>query len=322
MSRESRFDNLVDAVEDRLGLATTWEAFRDRLVHGGVRLRHVFPAVILYLFLQQAVLGVVLATYYAPTATDAWASTAYIQDQVTMGWFVRGVHYHGTSVLIVVIGLWLAQMVLHRAYKAPREFTWWAGIGMFGLALALGLTGNPLPWDQEGFWDIQVELSIAEQTPGGDIIRMLVQGGSDAGNLSILRLYVLHVFVLPGAFTGLLWLVPRQRAQAPDPPQRGVKARIGCRHPCQPPGPQLAQGLPRRGVDAHVEPVGIAQPCRQFDGVDLRAAKFEPVRKDQEPHTRARSLCPFPDARTPRGAKGPGAVWKCLNRSIACAPDR
>lgn len=209
----SMLDNLADAVEDRLGLISSWEMFRDRLVHGGVRLRHVFPAIIAYLFVQQAVLGIVLATYYSPSATDAWASTAYIQDQVTMGWFVRGLHYHGTSVFIVVIGLWLTQMVLHSAYRAPREFTWWAAIGMLGIGLALGLTGNPLPWDQAGYWGIQVELSIAEQTPGGDIIRTLVQGGSDAGNLSILRLYALHVFVLPGAFAGLVWLVSRQRAQ-------------------------------------------------------------------------------------------------------------
>jgi len=209
----SMLDNLVDAVEDRLGLISSWEMYRDRLVHGGVRLRHIFPAIITYLFVQQAVLGTVLATYYSPSATDAWASTAYIQDQVTMGWFVRGLHYHGTSVFIVVIGLWLVQMVLHRVYQAPREVTWWAGIGMLGVGLGLGLTGNPLPWDQAGYWGILVELSIAEQTPGGDIIRTLVQGGSDAGNLSILRLYALHVFVLPLAFAGLMWLVSRQRAQ-------------------------------------------------------------------------------------------------------------
>ncbi len=217
----SMLDNLVDVIEDRLGLVSSWEVFRDRLVHGGVRLRHVFPAIIAYLFVQQAVLGTVLATYYSPSATDAWASTAYIQDQVTMGWFVRGLHYHGTSVFIVVICLWLAQMALHRAYRAPREFTWWAAIGMLGIGLALGLTGNPLPWDQAGYWGIQVELSIAEQTPGGDIIRTLVQGGSDAGNLSILRLYALHVFVLPGVFAGLIWLVSRQRTQHGLPaPQR------------------------------------------------------------------------------------------------------
>ncbi len=218
----SMIDNLVDAVEDRMGLISSWEMFRDRLVHGGVRLRHVFPAVVAYLFVQQAVLGIVLATYYSPSATDAWASTAYIQDQVTMGWFVRGLHYHGTSVFIVVIGLWLTQMVLHRVYQAPREVTWWAGIAMLGVGLALGLTGNPLPWDQAGYWGIQVELSIAEQTPGGEIIRTMVQGGSDAGNLSILRLYALHVFVLPAAFGALIWLVSRQRAQHGLPAPQGM----------------------------------------------------------------------------------------------------
>ncbi|MEM6293616.1 MAG: cytochrome b N-terminal domain-containing protein [Myxococcota bacterium] len=218
----SMLDNFVDAVEDRLGVVSLWESFRDQSVHGGVRLRHVFPAVIAYLFVQQAVLGIALATYFSPSSTDAWASTAYIQDQVVMGWFVRGLHYHGTSVLIVVIGLWLGQMVLHRAYKAPREVTWWAGLGLLGLGLALGLTGNPLPWDQAGYWGIQVELAIAEQTPGGSIIRTMIQGGSDAGNLTILRLYALHVLVLPGAFLGLLWLIHRQRDQHGAPAPDGM----------------------------------------------------------------------------------------------------
>ncbi len=222
-------NKLWDALEDRLGLVSAWASLRDQAVHGGVRLRHVFPAVIAYLFVQQAVLGVVLATYYSPSATDAWASTAYVQDQVTMGWFVRGLHYHGTSVLVVVAGLWLAQLVLHRAYNAPREVTWWAAIGVVGLTLALGLSGNPLPWDQAGYWGIQVELSIAEQTPGGEIIRTLVQGGSDAGNLSILRLYALHVFVLPGAFIGLLWLVLRQRTRHGAPAPDGMSEQDAAR---------------------------------------------------------------------------------------------
>lgn len=220
----SMIESLIDAAEDRLGVVSLWESFRDQAVHGGVRLRHAFPAVIAYLFVQQAVLGVVLATYYSPSSTDAWASTAYVQDQVTMGWFVRGLHYHGTSVLVVVVALWLCQLVLHRAYEAPREVTWWAALGMLGLVLAMGLSGNPLPWDQAGYWGIQVELAIAEQTPGGEIIRTLVQGGSDAGNLSILRLYALHVFVLPGAFGLLLWIVLRNRNLhgAPAPTQMSM----------------------------------------------------------------------------------------------------
>src|SRR5690606_35999974 len=80
-----------------------------------------------------------------------------------------------------------------------------------GAALVFGLTGNPLPWDQAGYWGILVELGVIEQTPGGGIIRTLIQGGSDAGNLTILRLYVIHVFVLPIVFVALMAVVFKQR---------------------------------------------------------------------------------------------------------------
>ena len=211
-------NKLAAALEERLGLASGWRAFADQRVRGGVRVRHVFPAVMAYLFAQQALLGVMLATYYSPSSSDAWASTAYIQDQVTLGWFVRGMHYHGASAMIVVAGLWLMALAFFRGYRRPWEASWMAVLGIVGLSLALGLSGNPLPWDQEGFWGIQVELAIAEQTPGGEIIRTLIQGGSDAGNLTVLRLYVIHVFLLPGAFLLLLWLVFRQRRLRGTPP--------------------------------------------------------------------------------------------------------
>lgn len=210
---------LLRAIEDRLGLVSLFRGMADVRVRGGARARHVFPAVIAYLFVQQAVLGVTLAAYYSPSSTDAWASTAYITDQVTLGWFVRGLHYHGASAMIVVSTLWVLQLVAHGAYRAPREITWWVALGMVGLSLAFGLSGNPLPWDQQGYWGIQVELGIAEQSPGGGAIRTMLQGGSDAGNLTLLRLYVLHVLVLPGAFLAAFLLVLMQlRRHGPAAP--------------------------------------------------------------------------------------------------------
>lgn len=205
------FDVVLDGIEERVGLVSSWRAFADHRIDGGVRLRHSFLAVIIYLFVQQAVLGVVLATYYSPSATDAWASTAYLSDQVTLGWLVRGLHYHGATAMVIVSGLWVLQQVLHRAYQAPREVTFWIALATFALSLVLGISGNPLPWDQDGYWGIQVELGIAEQTPGGGMIRTMIQGGSDAGNFTILRLYALHIFALPGVLAGLVWLAVRQR---------------------------------------------------------------------------------------------------------------
>lgn len=216
---------IIDFLEHRLGLLSDFESLANNPVRGGVRLRHVFAPVMLYLVIQEIVLGLALAVYYSPSATDAWASTAYIQDQVTMGWFVRGLHYHSASALVIVAGLWLAVTAFTRAFRQPRELTWVAILLLVLLCLAAGLTGNPLPWDLQGYWGIQVELGIAEQTPGGAIIRRLIQGGSEAGNLTILRLYVIHAFLLPVGFLLLLGLVIKQLALHGPPPPHDMSER-------------------------------------------------------------------------------------------------
>lgn len=197
-------------LDERLGLTNAWRRFAHRAVPGGARLRHVFPAVLAYLLVQQGVLGIVLATYYSPSATDAWASTAYLQDRVSMGWFVRGLHYHGASAFVVVSVLYVLSLAAFRGWRSPRELVWLGALGLVGVGLAFGLTGNPLPWDLQGYWALQVELGIIEQSPGGGSLRTLLQGGSEAGNLSILRLYALHVFVLPLVALLLIGLVIAQ----------------------------------------------------------------------------------------------------------------
>ena len=71
-----------------------------------------------------------------------------IQDRVAAGWFLRGLHHHGSSAMVVVTALHLMQVVIAGAYRKPREVNWWTGLLMGGLVLAFALTGYLLPWDQ------------------------------------------------------------------------------------------------------------------------------------------------------------------------------
>jgi ubiquinol-cytochrome c reductase cytochrome b subunit len=198
-------------LEERSGIGAAWRGFADRPIPGGPGLRHAVFAVLVYLFVQEAVLGIVLATYYSPSATDAWASTAYLNDQVSMGWFIRGLHDHGASAFVIVAALHVGALAVFGGYRKPRELVWVAALAVLGLGLAMGMTGNPLPWDETGYWAIQVELGIIEQTPGGGALRRLVQGGAEAGNLTLTRLFVLHAFVLPLVIGGLLAFIARRR---------------------------------------------------------------------------------------------------------------
>ena len=159
-----------------------------------------------FLFLLELVTGLVLAMYYSPSASDAWASVAYVEDQVPMGAFVRGLHRWGMSAIVLVIGLHLLVTAVSGAYRKPRELVWWLGIVLFMLSLAYSVTGFVLRWDQYGYWATKVELAYVVEGPGpGQKIVDALQGGNEFGNLTLTRFYALHVVLLP-VLTGLvLW---------------------------------------------------------------------------------------------------------------------
>lgn len=170
----------------------------------GASFAYVFGWVLVLLLGVEAVTGIALAAFYAPTTTDAWASVAYVQDRVPIGWLIRGLHFHGGSALVIIAGIHLLQTALFGAYKKPRELTWWLGIVLLLLVLGFAITGYVLRYDQAGYWANQVEVGIAAGTPVvGGIIRALALGGNDYGNLTLTRFYTLHVMLLP-ALTSVL----------------------------------------------------------------------------------------------------------------------
>ncbi|HEX4338643.1 MAG TPA: cytochrome b N-terminal domain-containing protein [Polyangiaceae bacterium] len=195
---------LIDWLDERAGLRKLMDEALNEPIPGGARLRYVFGSVLMFLFMQQVVLGILLASYYSPSATDAWASTEYLNDQVTAGWFLRGLHHHGSSAMVVVTALHFLQTVIAGAYRRPRELNWLTGMAMGGLVLGFALTGYLLPWDQKGYWATQVATGIMGSVPGGEPLRVLLQGGTEYGNLTLTRFYALHVFVLPIGLAALL----------------------------------------------------------------------------------------------------------------------
>ena len=149
-------------------------------IAGGASFAYVFGTALVALLVIEAVTGVALAAFYAPSGSDAWGSVAYLQDQALLGWFVRGLHFHGASAMVIVTGVHLVQTALHGAYKKPRELVWWLGILLMVLILAWAVTGYVLRWDQAGYWANKVEVGIAAATPvvGGAIKRLAITGRS------------------------------------------------------------------------------------------------------------------------------------------------
>ena len=121
------------------------------------------------------------------------------------GWLLRGIHHWTAQVMVVLLVLHLVQVVIDNAYRAPREFNFWFGLGLLFLTLGISLTGYLLPWDQKGFWATKVATNLAGIVPFiGDSLQRVIVGGTDYGNATLTRFFALHAGVLPGALVGLI----------------------------------------------------------------------------------------------------------------------
>lgn len=185
----------------------------------GASFAYVFGAVLMFLLVLEGLTGFALAAFYSPSATDAWGSVAYIQDQVPGGSLVRALHHHGGSAIVIVAGIHLVQTAVSGAYKRPRELVWWLGILLLLLVLGWAITGYWLRWDQAAFYAAQVELGIAAGTPViGGLLKALAIGGNDYGNLTLTRAYAIHVIALPALVAVVTYLhVSIARRLGPTP---------------------------------------------------------------------------------------------------------
>jgi ubiquinol-cytochrome c reductase cytochrome b subunit len=192
---------------DRTGAAALHAALVGGTVPGGASLWHTFGSVAAALIVLELCTGLALAAFYAPSVTDAWGSVAYIQDQLPLGWFVRGLHSFGSSALIVVTGVHLLQVVLFGAYRRPRELNWMVGLALMGVVMLFALSGYLLPWDQKGYWAKLVEATITGSTPVvGGLLQELIQGGPAFGNLTLTHAYAFHAMLLPAVLVGMIVL--------------------------------------------------------------------------------------------------------------------
>ncbi|HXJ18783.1 MAG TPA: cytochrome b N-terminal domain-containing protein [Polyangia bacterium] len=206
-------------LDERLGLSELQAAILGGEMPGGAGFWHALGAAAAGLFVVEAITGVFLALFYAPSVQTAWASVAYLQDQLPLGWFVRGLHSFGSSAMIVVTGLHLLQVLLFGAYRRPRELNWIVGLGLFGLTALFALSGYLLPWDQKGYWAKLVEATIAGSTPViGPAAQQIIQGGSAFGNATVTHAFAAHTMALPAAFVALVVLhVYLYRRHGPTP---------------------------------------------------------------------------------------------------------
>jgi len=189
---------------------------------------YVFGSGLLFVFVNQIVTGVFLALYYVPSADHAHTTVAFIQKQVTMGSFLRSLHAYGSSVMVLLLMLHLAQTYVYGAYKGRRELLWLMGCFLLLLVMGMAFTGYLLPWDQKAYFATAVGTNIASEVPLiGGFLKLLLRGGTEMGTLTLSRFFMLHVFLIPaGIFAAVAsHLFLFRRAGAAGPPRPAAELR-------------------------------------------------------------------------------------------------
>jgi quinol-cytochrome oxidoreductase complex cytochrome b subunit len=193
-------------LDERLGLKTIYNTVLDRKVPK-VNWWFTLGSASLFLFVMQAVTGILLTVYYVPTPDHAYDSIQYIMNSVTFGWLIRGIHHWGATLMVITVFIHMLRTFYYAAYKYPREFTWLTGVILLLATLGMGFTGYLLPWNQKAYWATTVGTSIAGTVPYlGPIITRVLRGGAELSAVTLARFFSVHIWWLPvviGAMIGV-----------------------------------------------------------------------------------------------------------------------
>lgn len=204
-------------------------------------------SVILFLILLGT--GVLLMFFYTPSVERAYSDILALQTELPLGQLIRNMHRWSAHLMVITVVLHMLRVFYTAAYKQPREFNWIVGVLLLLLTLGASFTGYLLPWDQLAYWAITVGTNIVSYAPLiGDAVKGALIGGVEVGHPALIRFYVLHIMVIPGAMLLLvsihLWRVrkdgglaanklPIERSQKEQPLAERQQATAVKKQPAQ-----------------------------------------------------------------------------------------
>src|SRR5262245_632902 len=197
---------IAEWVDHRLQLAAP---IRDAVEHPVPRNTaswwYVFGSAALVVFCLQLATGILLGMVYVPSADEAWSSLQTLNYEVTLGWFIRGLHGWGSNFMVAIVLVHMMQVFLFGAYKYPRELTWIVGVFLLLTTLGMAFTGQIMRFDQDAYWGLGIGASIASRVPlAGPAIVKLMLGGPIIAGATLSRFFAMHVFVVPGSLIALV----------------------------------------------------------------------------------------------------------------------
>ena len=172
-------------------------------------------------FIILTITGILLGFYYIPDGTiqftrdggvtsAAFESMQFIMDDVPFGFMIRGLHHWGAHIMIAAVFLHMMRVYFTGAYKKPRELNWLLGAVLLIITLGFGYSGYVLPANDLSRAAATIGINMTKAAPGpqwlGQFAVVLLFGEPDPTGFYIIRMYWLHVFILPMVGTLLMIL--------------------------------------------------------------------------------------------------------------------
>jgi ubiquinol-cytochrome c reductase cytochrome b subunit len=185
--------------------------------------------------------GTFLALFFDPSTTEttyrgsfallrgqevslAYASALHLSFDVPAGLLMRQTHHWAADVFLVAIVLHLLRIFFTGAFRKPRELTYVTGVVLLGAATLEGFAGYILVDDLLSGMGLAIAYGVAMSIPliGGGLAHLVWAGQFPGGPELESRLYIAHVFLIPGLIAALigahLWMIVRTRhSQFPGP---------------------------------------------------------------------------------------------------------
>jgi ubiquinol-cytochrome c reductase cytochrome b subunit len=177
----------------------------------------------LYSFVVLLLSGTYLALFFDPSMVEvtyqgsyiplrgiemsrAFASTMDLSFEVRGGLFIRQIHHWAALVFVAAITIHMFRIFFTGAFRKPRETNWSIGVTLLILGILEGFIGYSLPDDLLSGTGLRIGSGIVMSIPViGTWLQWLLWGGEYPGNGVIMpRLYIAHVFLIPGMLAALI----------------------------------------------------------------------------------------------------------------------
>lgn len=163
----------------------------------------------LTLWFQPSQAEVIYDGSYAPLRglemSAAYASTLDISFDIRGGLLMRQVHHWAAMIFIAAMLVHMLRIFFTGAFRKPREVNWLIGLGLLQFGIVEGFAGYSLPDDLLSGTGLRIADGLVRSVPiVGSYVEFFMFGGEFPGEVIIARLYIAHVFLIPGLLVALI----------------------------------------------------------------------------------------------------------------------